>query len=164
MNKKLLSLILLFVFCCCLLSLFTGIYNLVGFPVSVQGVSMLPTYKEGQTLFVSRILHFNRGDIIVFNTNESHNFKRIIGIPGDKIMINEGSVYINDKKLEEPYLPSNTYTSAGSFLDEGEVKTVPELRFFVLGDNRSNSHDSRYSDIGFVNSDKIEGGIAQIIK
>jgi signal peptidase I len=103
----------------------------------VEGDSMYPTLHNGEYILVNKIdymLHSpHRGDIIVFKDF----IKRVIGLPGEKVAIHDQAVFINGKKLDEPYIQTlyrPTYTAASV--------TVPSGDYFVLGDNRNNSQDS----------------------
>lgn len=125
---------------------------------------MHPTYKNGENVLTNLVsLRFSplkRGDVIVFQAlppNQERDYiKRIIGLPGEIVMIQDGSVLINNQILDESsYLSPNIKTFGRAFLDEGEQKTVPPNSYFVLGDNRENSSDSR--EWGFVTSGKIIG-------
>lgn len=131
-------------------------------PTFVRETSMLPTLEEFNFLFLSkqsyRFGEPERGDIIVFHTSlRTHNgdekmlIKRVIGLPGDTITIEEGEVIINGEVLKEPYL-KEPYTS-------GSVKDleVPGDSLFVMGDNRQNSIDSRDSHVGFVKIKDVYG-------
>jgi len=144
------------------IAIFLLIYILVMQPHKIKGASMMPNFPDGEYLLTDKVTYrFNepkRGDVIVFEapTNNGEEFiKRIIGLPGDKVSIKNGAVFINGKKLIEPYLPGNFYTSGGKFLKEGGEVLVPEGKFFVLGDNRPHSSDSRA--FGFISKDKITG-------
>jgi signal peptidase I len=123
----------------------------------VDGQSMDPNLHTGQFLIVSRLAYRfgdpQRGDIIVFDFpgNPSDDYvKRIIGLPGEKVTIQDGHIFINGQRLEEPYLPPDDVTlpSQGQW-------TVPDGEFFVLGDNRAHSSDSR--SWGMLQMDKIIG-------
>ncbi|MCR4943073.1 MAG: signal peptidase I [Clostridium sp.] len=116
------------------------IKNFLFFKVYIPSGSMIPTLNEGDQLFVSKVYNtdkLERGDIIVFDSKELDDvlIKRLIGLPGDKIKITNGTVYVNGEKLQEDYVKNNDNFS-------GEFE-VPEGKFFFLGDNRSNSYDSR---------------------
>lgn len=134
-------------------------------PFQMTGQSMSPAFKNKEYLLTSVISYQNsepqRGDIIIFyapNNPEKDLIKRIIGLPGETVMIKENKVYIDDKELDEKaYLPRNTTTLTGSFLKVGEPVTVPDESYFVLGDNRPFSSDSR--EWGFVPKRKIIGKV-----
>lgn len=119
--------------------------------------SMEPNFYEGQRVVVSKAAYWGwigepqRGDVIVFrspNGTDEDFIKRVIGLPGDRVEIKDGSVYVNGVRLDEPYIAdSPVYTMA-------EI-TVPEDKYFVLGDNRNHSNDSHNS--WFVDRDDIHG-------
>lgn len=124
--------------------------------VRVSGESMLPTLSHGQKGLCNKFsLYFrtsSRGDIIIYNDPTSENtlvVKRVIGIPGDSILIVNGKVFLNGRFLSEPYLPRYTYTYGDGewFLGKNE--------YFALGDNRNNSMDCR--DYGPINIKRIKG-------
>jgi signal peptidase I len=121
--------------------------------------SMEPTIMMGDHLLCNRLYYQTRnparGDIIIFEypQNERMDFiKRVIGLPGDSIEIWNNEVYVNGNKLEEPYA---VYREAGRSLKPFGPVVVPEDEYFVLGDNRDNSNDSRYW--GTVKRHKIRG-------
>ncbi|MBE3577380.1 MAG: signal peptidase I [Limnochordales bacterium] len=123
----------------------------------VQGSSMEPTLHDGERLLVDKLTYRfrepQRGEIVVFKypADPSHRYiKRIIGIPGDTIRIDNGIVYVNGIPIKEDY------TLEPALADFEEV-VVPAGRYFVLGDNRNNSEDSRYPDVGFVPRNLIVG-------
>lgn len=116
----------------------------------VSGNSMFPTYHNGDFLITEKITYkFNepkRGDVIVLKNprNESQDFiKRIIALPGDTVKIENNLVFVNDQPLNENYLPPNTTTRAGLFMNEGFTVRAGDNQYFVLGDNRDHSSDSR---------------------
>lgn len=143
---------------------FLLVYFLIAQPVKVAGDAMLPNYP-GNAYYIIRKLPIidknpHRGDVVLysfFTSPEQQYVKRVIGLPGDKIEIREGRVYINDKVLDEPYLSPGTQTRAGKFLEEGKPFVVWKYNYIVMGDNRDNSSDSRSR--GLVASDDIKGKV-----
>ncbi|HEX7959503.1 MAG TPA: signal peptidase I [Terriglobales bacterium] len=126
-------------------------------PVEVEGTSMLPGLQDQERIFVNKFVYkfeaIQRGDIVVFHypLDPSKSYiKRVIGVPGDHIRIVDGTVYVNDQPLTEPYVPSE-YFDIRSMVET----TVPENSYFVLGDHRSMSNDSR--DFGPVSQNYIFG-------
>lgn len=125
------------------------LYLFIMTPHEVIGSSMYPTYKDGEYLMANKIVYKlsepKRGDVIIFKYSETQDFiKRVIGLPGDQVMLKDGYIYINGNKLDESgYLDSSVYTNGGEYLHEGETITVPEGQYFVCGDNRQHSSDSR---------------------
>jgi signal peptidase I len=147
-------------------------------PVIVNGVSMENTLFDGQRLIIYKLGYFfhppERGDIVVLqykkglvrdipflknfdfinkilpSVTEIDYIKRIIAVPGDKIDIRDGHVYVNDEKLDEEYAKGDTHKQLMDF-----PQVVPDNCVFVMGDNRQNSRDSRI--IGFVELNRIKG-------
>lgn len=148
--------------------------------VIVDGQSMENTLYNRQVLLVNKIEYKyskpERGDIAIIQIREGNwdyfplirsvpaltsifpskdelNYiKRIIGLPGDVIDIKDGYVYINDTKLEEPYVKGATFDNGCKF-----PLVVPENNYFVMGDNRQYSRDSRQAEVGFIQIDKLKG-------
>lgn len=125
--------------------------------------SMEPTVEIGDTLLVNTLAYRfsepKREDILVFKSNDSANaslhIKRVIGLPGEKIRISDGQILINGVTyMEKKDLASISYAG----LAEQEI-TLGKNEYFVLGDNRNNSADSRYSDIGNVEKSNIVGKV-----
>jgi len=111
---------------------------------------MLPTYASGEQIFAEKLsLRFgtpSRGDIVVFRLPENKSafaIKRVIGTPGDQVGLENGEITINGSLTPEPYLAATTQTWGSTFLKDSETLTVPENSYFLLGDNRTVSLDSR---------------------
>jgi signal peptidase I len=126
-------------------------------PVKVEGTSMMPGLEDQERIFVNKFVYrwepIQRGDIVVFryprDTSKSY-IKRVIGVADDRVRIENGQVYVNDQAVDEDYVPSE-YADARSY---SEI-TVPGRSYFVLGDHRTMSNDSR--DFGPVNERFIYG-------
>jgi signal peptidase I len=132
------------------LAMLVMVYLFLFSPQEINGSSMFPTFVDKELLITNKLVYKlhspKRGDVVIFKspTNKEIDYiKRVIGLPGETVLLKQSVYYINGKKLEEPYIASDVYTSAGSFLTEGEEITVPEGFYFVSGDNRPHSSDSR---------------------
>lgn len=132
------------------LAIFLVVYLFLVQPHRVQGDSMLPNFKNGELILTDKISYRirrpQRGDVIVFKApyDKSKDFiKRIIALSGEKIKIEEGVIFVNEKKLSESYIPSTVTIQGSSYLREGEEFLVPQDSYIVLGDNRAHSSDSR---------------------
>ena len=129
-------------------------------PVRVEGTSMLPVLEDQDRLFINKVAYrmgtIEHGDVVVFLYPHDHSksyIKRIIAVPGDDVRIEQGKVYVNGKQLKEGYVPPR-YRDERS---EPEL-VVPANEYFVMGDHRSISSDSR--DFGPVKRDLIYGKAA----
>ena len=121
--------------------------------------SMVPTVNAGDKLFGFRMAYMfsepQRGDVIIFmhqcykNSEEEALIKRVIGIPGDKVEIKDGILYVNGEKVEEDYLAEEMVGTFGPYI-------VPADSYFVMGDNRNASDDGRYWDNTYVHMDEIQ--------
>lgn len=162
-------------------------------PFTMANNSMSPSVNKGDYLFVEKFAYSNtmpsRGDVIVFKINNTNSIKRIVGLPNDKIRINYGIVYINDISISRQHVKSyvlrdrgdedstlqfiETFPEgkevivldavSGSELDNTPVYSVPADSYFVLGDNRDNSIDSRQQSVGFVPLQNIVGKAVSIM-
>ncbi len=133
-----------------ILVLWVIIHYFIAEPHQVSGSSMFPNFKDHDLIITNKLPnHFGeyvRGEVIVFQNprDASEDYiKRVIGMPGEKLKIMNGHVYINDELLPEPYLGSDVITQTRGFMSEGEEVVVPGDSLFVMGDNRPGSSDSR---------------------
>lgn len=125
--------------------------------VMVDGSSMFPTLENGDRLIINKIGYTigepEKGDIVILNYDASTEYvKRVIAEGGDTIEIKDMVTYINGSPIEENYINTE------AFEDFNKV-TVPQGTYFVMGDNRANSSDSRYQSLGFVDKDAIIGKV-----
>ncbi len=144
-------------------AIFLVIYQFLFRPFEVKGDSMYPNFHNN-TYVLTNIIRLRMenprlGDVIVFKAPpdpEKAFIKRVIGVPGDSILIENGRVKLNGKLLDESaYLNSSVQTRGGAKVREGEEVTVPDNSYFVMGDNREFSSDSR--EWGFVPKEMITG-------
>lgn len=126
------------------------IYLFIISPQEINGASMEPNFYNRELILTNKIIYKlkppKRGDVVIFKSpknKEIDYIKRVIAVPGETIKLENSTFYINGQKLEEPYLPSTTYTSGGSCLTEGAQIIIPEGKYFLAGDNRAHSSDSR---------------------
>ncbi len=132
-------------------------------PVTVDGESMLPTFEEKNKVVVSKLTSIDRFDMVVFDAPDDSvlYIKRVIGLPGDTIEVKDEVLYVNGKAYKEEYV-NREYDGeivTGDFtLEEMTGSTeVPEDHYFVMGDNRLRSKDSR--TFGFISDENIEGEV-----
>lgn len=138
------------------------IITFVGQRTEVSGSSMNDTLQDGDNLWVSKISYHlhdpERFDIVVFPYQDSSTYyiKRIIGMPGERVRIDEeGNIYINDEILEEDY--GKEVISPSMIGRAGHDITLGEDEYFVMGDNRNGSQDSRFEEVGNIKRDDLEG-------
>ena len=124
--------------------------------LQIEGTSMEPTLVNGDILLLTKTTNFDRGELCGFSWNNKLLIKRVIGTPGDWIEIDtDGTVYLNGEKLEEPYAQQ----LAVGECDLEFPYQVPQEQYFVLGDMRESSIDSRNTLIGCVEKDQIVGRV-----
>lgn len=146
----------------------------VGSPVVVDGNSMYPTLHNGEIMIMSKLHYgtsyfFNqpivlggepeRFDVVVcrYPDRGSTNFvKRVVGLPGDTVQISGGYLYVNGVKYTEKFLSARMYSDYGPYI-------VPEGHYFLMGDNRNNSNDSRSSHVGAVPRNMILGKVEAVL-
>lgn len=150
------------------LSVFVLIYLFVAQPNEVKGSSMVPNFLDKEFLLTEKISYQfkgdpQRGDVVIFKapTSEACSaegceyIKRVIGMPGDSVMVKDGQVYLNGELLDQSFLPDGLKTEAGSYCQEGVAIVVPEGQYLCFGDNRPNSRDGR--EFGPIDRDLIIG-------
>lgn len=131
-------------------AIFFVIYLFVAQFHKVSGNSMIPTFRSGDYIITEKLSYrfgtIKRGDIVVLKNprDESQDFiKRIIALPHDTIRLENNTIFVNDVAQNETYLPAGTETRGGSFLSEGQTIRADQNQYFVMGDNREHSSDSR---------------------
>lgn len=124
-------------------------------PVRVDGTSMYPTLSNNEFLLLSKYdQSYDRFDIVVLKYRNERLVKRIIGLPGETVEYKNNTLYINGKEIEEPFINTNTDDFN---LNELGYDKIPENYYFVVGDNRGSSLDSRM--IGLINKKDLQGTI-----
>lgn len=134
-------------------------------PVTVRGESMVPTFENAQKVIVSKTSEIERFDMIVFHSpvEEKDYVKRVIGMPGDTVEMKDDVLYVNGKAYEEKYVNReqkavmDKITEDFTLLESFGRETVPEGSYFVMGDNRPFSYDSR--QFGFISEDAVIGEV-----
>lgn len=140
-----------------------GVRMFLAEPISVDGDSMIPTLIDGEHMFVEKVSYWfsepARGDIIIcyYPGYTESCVKRVVGLPGERIRVEQGQVYINDKLLNE-----TDYWSGEIWSDYEEITVAPDS-VFVLGDNRNGSKDSRADSVGCIPYKKIVGKVRAVI-
>lgn len=124
-------------------------------PVRVNGTSMEPTLLNGEILLLEKMnKNYDRFDVIVLNANDTRLVKRIIALPGEHVKYHDNKLYIDNKVISNEKTNHETYDF---YLEDLGVDIIPEGYYFVLGDNRENSVDSRY--IGLISDQDILGTV-----
>ena len=132
------------------LCIFVIVYLFFLQPHQVVGNSMIPNFHDKEYILTDKISYRfrepRRGEVVVFKSPEDKDkdfIKRVIGLPGEKVKITQGQIYINGAVLKESYLDPDLRTPPGKFLIENEELAIPPDAYVVFGDNRYNSSDSR---------------------
>lgn len=148
-------------------SIFVVSYLFLFQPHQVKGTSMDPNFHNEEFLLTDKLSYrFNepkRGEVVIFKApptepcaaDECEYIKRIIGLPGENVKVAGGSIYINNEKLNEPYLDPNLKINSGSYFTEGKTISIPQGYYFVCGDNRLHSRDGR--EFGPIKREAIVG-------
>lgn len=124
--------------------------------LQIEGTSMEPTLHNGDIVLLMKTTRFERGDLCGFTWNNKLLIKRVIGVPGDWIEIDtDGTVYLNGEKLDEPYVEQKAFGEC----DLEFPFQVPAEQYFVIGDMRESSIDSRNTLIGCIPKDQIVGNV-----
>lgn len=148
-------------------------------PVNVKGESMMPTLRDTDRILMSTVFfNLEYGDIVIVDNDMAYDLdangepvavnidgkqlneciiKRIIAVGGQTIDIRDGKVYIDGKELDEPYVVKGALTNPMSGFDNNYPITIPEGYYFVMGDNRQHSSDSRHPDVGLIKKSQVYG-------
>lgn len=144
------------------LAIFAVVYIFLFQPHQVDGKSMEPNFHNAEYILTDKISYRigspKRGDVVVFHSpqdNSTDFIKRIVGVPGDIVMVKDGYFYLNGTRLDEEYINDPGKVAPGRFLREGSTAEVPAGQYLVMGDNRLHSSDSR--EWGFVPLANIVG-------
>lgn len=124
--------------------------------LQIEGKSMEPTLQNGDVVLLAKSTDFDRGELCGFTWNNKLLIKRVIGLPGDRIEIDtDGTVYVNSEVIDEPYVMNKTMGEC----DLEFPYQVPQEQYFVMGDLRETSIDSRSTLIGCIEKDQIVGKV-----
>lgn len=149
------------------LAVFVLVYLFVAQPNEVTGSSMYPNFVDGEMLLTEKITYYfrepQRGDVVIFkapksepcSANSCEFIKRIIAIPGDRVRIKDGQVYLNGSLLDQFFLPEGVVSKEGSYAKEGVENIIPEGQYLCFGDNREHSRDGR--EFGVIDKSLIVG-------
>lgn len=131
-------------------------------PIRVNGTSMYPTLNDGDIMILNEIGYYLNGvkrfDIVVVDTDDDKIIKRVIGLPGDNVEYKDNILYINDKEIKEDFTHEITHNFS---LSELGYDKIPDDYYFVVGDNRGNSKDSR--TIGLISKKQIRGKTSFVV-
>ena len=131
------------------------IRTFIASPVRVNGTSMIDTLKDGDIMLLNKMnKNYKRFDIVVINLDDTKIIKRVIGLPGESIEYKNNTLYINNKEVKDV---SNQYTADFSLKELYGYEFIPEGYYFVMGDNRNGSSDSRDTRIGLIKKSDIKG-------
>ncbi len=143
---------------------FVVVYLFIMQPHQVKGNSMYPTYHDKEYILTDKISYKlrlpERGEVVILKSPKNPDIdfiKRVVGMPGETVEIKNGQVLVNNQVVSEPYYQSKTPVFPGGFIQEEQKVTVPENSYFVMGDNRPGSSDSR--EFGFVPFENIVGRV-----
>lgn len=132
------------------LAMLVMVYLFLFSPQEINGSSMYPTFIDKELLITNKVVYKvrppKRGEVVIFKSpanKEIDYIKRVIALPGETLKLANSTYYVNGEALAEPYIEEGVYTSGGSFLKEGDEITIPEDTYFLSGDNRPHSSDSR---------------------
>jgi signal peptidase I len=149
------------------LAVFVILYLFVAQPNEVKGSSMLPNFVDKEFLLTEKISYYlgdpQRGDVVIFKApstepcaaEECEYIKRIIGLPGDRVMVKDGKVYLNGELLNQTFLANDVITMEGQYAQEGVELMVPSDEYLCFGDNRQHSRDGR--EFGPIKKELIVG-------
>jgi signal peptidase I len=149
------------------LAVFVLLYLFVAQPNEVNGSSMLPNFTDKEFLLTEKLSYQfgkpQRGDVVIFKApasepcspEECEYIKRVIGIPGDEVMVKDGQVYLNGQLLNQDFLPEGIITDPGQYAKEGVTEIIPEGQYLCFGDNRQHSRDGR--EFGPIKENLIVG-------
>lgn len=133
-----------------ILALMVMVYLFVMSPQEINGASMEPNFYNGEFILTNKVEYRvgnpKRGDVVIFKSPKNKDIdyiKRVIGLPGDTVALRHNAIYVNGNKLEEAYLTPGVVIFGESYLHENQEVTIPQGKYFVLGDNRPHSSDSR---------------------
>lgn len=132
------------------LAILVMIYLFIMSPQEINGASMEPNFHNGEYILTNKVVYRvfapQRGDVVIFKSprnKEIDYIKRIIALPDERVRLSNNAIYVNDERLPEIYLSPGIYIFGGSYLQENQEIIVPPGTYFVLGDNRPQSLDSR---------------------